>query len=530
MYSSRIEDFWTENKQFWFPVTAEEKRVADEVIFDLFYDYDYEQENVTGRAIFLDQFQRHFQRILGTDKITEEDLLTARKEAARDVDSQMCDLETFSETSIVFCLMPFKHLGDYERIFDYIHNTFLPSRSWGEGAPEHPVIKEYPILARFYYDTYKKAYTQDRITDDTFIQRVDNKYDPAEICDSYPQVYAAGAEDWQTYLGTAACGFENPIESLLNIHQPLIVSLSGGVDSMVLLALLKLAGAPDLKAVHILYGNRQASYSEFAFITEFCKRLGVSLYVYGIEYITRDSVDRAFYEQMTREIRFMVYKGVAGSAIASAKVILGHIQEDVVENIWTNLAHCQHLHNLRKMSATEEQMGVTLARPFLSTSKSQIYALANMLGIPYLKNTTPSWSNRGKFREHFYAATQAQFGEGVDKKLLEVADVLQKQSQMLDRLIYRPIYDSWDPEMRILDITPAVQAELDQGGWSQIFEYVCHKLLATSRPSVHSVAEFCRRLGRLQTQSQMQTQTMQLKKDVKICITYKYNKWTLAFE
>ena len=524
MYSSRIADFWAENKQFWFPVTAEEKRTADTVIFDLFYEYDYEQENVTGRAIYLDQFQRHFQRILGADKITEEDILTARKKAAEDVDSQMCDLETFDETSIVFCLMPFKHLGDYERIFDYIHNTFLPSKSWGADAPEHPVIKEYPILARFYYDTYKKAYTQDRITEDTFVQQVDNTYNPADICDSYPNVYSAGAAEWQAYLRAAASHLENPIISLINIHQPLIVSLSGGVDSMVALTLLKLAGAPDLKAVHILYGNRQASYYEFAFITEFCKRLGVPLYIYGIEHITRDSVDRAFYEQMTREIRFMVYKGLAGSAAASAKVILGHIQDDVVENIWTNLAHCQHLHNLRKMSATEEQMGVTLARPFINTPKSQIYALANALAIPYLKNTTPEWSNRGKFRTHFYEATQAQFGEGVDKKLFEVADVLQKQSQMLDRLIYRPIYESWNAEERTVNITVAMLADLDQGGWSQIFEHVCHKLLAVSRPSVHAVAEFCRRIGR----SQIAGTKIQMKKDLQVLIQQKGLQWYMV--
>jgi hypothetical protein len=135
--------------------------------------------------------------------------------------------------------------------------------------------------------------------------------------------------------------------------------------------------------------------------------------------------------------------------------------------------------------------------------------MATNAAIPYLKNTTPSWSNRGKFRTHFYAATHAQFGASVDDVVLRVADTLSSQSAMLDRLIYRPIYDSWNPETRALDISPALQADLDTAGWAAIFEHVCHKLLGRSKPSIHAVREFVRRL-KLSAEGK---RTIQMKKD-----------------
>jgi tRNA(Ile)-lysidine synthase TilS/MesJ len=217
--------------------------------------------------------------------------------------------------------------------------------------------------------------------------------------------------------------------------------------------------------------------------------------VYRIPWLRRGHVDRDYYEQQTRGMRFAVYKAVGElCGFDEPQVCLGHICDDAVENVWTNFAHGTHLHNLKKMLPVEQQMGVTICRPFLKLTKSDIYAMSVDAAIPYLKNTTPSWSNRGKFREHFYAATHAQFGASVDDVVLRVADTLSSQAAMLERLIYTPIYDSWNPHTQTLDVTPAQKADLDVAGWAAIFEHVCHKLMGRSKPSIHAVKEFVRRL------------------------------------
>jgi tRNA(Ile)-lysidine synthase TilS/MesJ len=213
-------------------------------------------------------------------------------------------------------------------------------------------------------------------------------------------------------------------------------------------------------------------------------------------------VDREFYESVTRSIRFSAYKAVAnGYGVQSAtqisrqsRVLLGHIQDDAVENIWTNFARGLHLDNLAKMEPEEVQLGVNLWRPLLNIQKSAIYEAAAALRVPHLKNTTPSWCNRGKFREHFYAQTHAQYGPEVDAKLLEVAAALKTQAALIDRLLYQRIYESWDPATKSLNVEPALRADLDAEAWLRIFEHVCHKYLQVCRPSIHAMRELLRRL------------------------------------
>jgi len=144
------------------------------------------------------------------------------------------------------------------------------------------------------------------------------------------------------------------------------------------------------------------------------------------------------------------------------------------------------------MKAVEVQEGVSIVRPFLRVEKAVIYKTSEALAIPYLKNTTPSWSNRGKFREHFHAAAVAQFGEGVDAKLIAFAEAVQKQSELLNVLLYDPIYASF--KGNTIDITAARKANLDHNAWYQIFETLCHTKLGISKPSVKCVRDFCERL------------------------------------
>jgi tRNA(Ile)-lysidine synthase TilS/MesJ len=179
---------------------------------------------------------------------------------------------------------------------------------------------------------------------------------------------------------------------------------------------------------------------------------------------------------------------------ASKPVFLGHIYDDMVENVWTNFARGIHLDNLAKMEVNEVQMDVGLWRPLLQTPKSLIYEVAAAHGIPHLKNTTPPWANRGKFREHFYAETHAQYGPEVDAKLLEVAAALKAQAALIDRLLYQQIYASWNSETTTVDVGPALKADLDANGWLKIIEHVCHKFLKVNRPSIHAMHEFIRQL------------------------------------
>jgi tRNA(Ile)-lysidine synthase TilS/MesJ len=526
--STRIIDFWRANPAYWLPATDAEKAAADAAIHAAFWNYIPDADTLSGHVIYLDQFSRHFARL----GVLEEEEVTARREKARRlVESagaeEICAMD---EVELTFCMMPFKHLEHWSFIFRTIHTVWLPRRTrQGSEGCAAASLTSFPVLQRFYIDTYKKAYTLERMRAGLgragsnaapFLSRHPDHpaHDPKSVCEFYPEEYENDDPLWGQLNPLIAImeSNENGLAPLLRALKPYkraIVSLSGGVDSMVMLRILKRNGA-DVTALHIVYGNRPESEDELRVIAEFCRRLEVKLAVYRIPWLRRAFIEREFYEEMTRQLRFWAYQCIAESMqeerIAAhgavegwggeaaqqqtVPVLLGHIQDDVVENIWTNIVMNTHLGDLKKMQAEEVQMGVYIARPFLQMEKRAIYAAAKLLAVPYLKNTTPSWSNRGKFREHFHAATVAQFGAGVDARLIAFAEAMQRQSALVQRFVYEPVYKSWIEGT--VNITTAVEAELDAAGWTEIFEHLCHRKLDVSRPSAAAVREFCRRLQR----------------------------------
>lgn len=542
--STTIIDYWKSHRSFWITITPEKQKDADEEITKIFGQYDITNENLIGKIIYLDQFSRHFQR---KRLRTEEDVINNRIKATELVKSNINQLYAMNETEIIFALMPFKHLGEYEFIFEYLHNEWFNDN----GFP-----CELSELQRFYIDTYRKAYTFENIKKNIITEHKVCKYDPEEICEvSYGDDELDPSFDWDFDPESYPM-----IKALNEVEGPVTVSLSGGVDSMVMLYVLKnfRTSSKNVNAVHIIYGNREVSDQEYSFVVDYCRKLDVKLYTYRIEWLRRDIVDRNFYESMTRQIRFMVYRAV-GSNVGSdqvktvcsdfdlsgcePRVLLGHLKDDVVENIWSNITKCHHLDNLKKMEKEESQMGVTICRPLLDTEKDEIYKLSYKIKIPYLKNTTPSWSNRGKFREHFHDATIKQFGESIDNKIIEFAEAVQTQNRLIHNLLFEPIYNSFrtfspdpsgvksTPNGGEINVTNAITSKIDTNMWLIIFEHICHKYLRINRPGNKAVHEFWIRVSRtIYSHSTSSDVTAEMSKQLKVRLyNNQKHEWTLEF-
>lgn len=188
-----------------------------------------------------------------------------------------------------------------------------------------------------------------------------------------------------------------------------IISLSGGVDSMVLSYVAShVLGRDKCVCVHINYANRTTSKDEEEFVKEWCKFIGLPLYVRTINEIHRPTCMRYdlrdLYETYTRNVRYMCYKNVhtlhwlaeEGSA---PHVLMGHNKDDCFENILTNIKSCNKYENLIGMEKDMCVDTIRFLRPFLNISKEDIIAYAKSHGIPYLYDSTPKWSQRGKIRD-----------------------------------------------------------------------------------------------------------------------------------
>ena len=477
-----VYDFWFSNKKYWIPISQKDKDHIDKFIAETFPFFEEEivttKKYIIGMIIYHDQFYRHIHRY---HKVVDEEFIRkSREKMLPFVD--MLNTNELEEEELIFVLMPLKHLYDYKTVLEKV-------LEWTKYR--NKVVKDFVSLSKFFQDTYQKMYTLPYIQKNVKLSTFTGfDFDPMEVCEKYVEKYEVNSN----------------VFTIQNLDHA-IVSLSGGVDSMTILTLLKNMHT-KVTACHLIYGNREESWKEFAIVQEFCHKLQVPLYYYVIEHLKRKEVEREFYERMTRDIRFNLYKSLIKEG-ESYGVFLGHIQDDVIENVWTNFAKGQHLFNLQKMEQDSIQEGVRLIRPFLYRTKKEILGMAT---VPYLKNTTPAWSNRGKFRTNFYKATHEQFGEMVDERVLEVAKTLEGVGKILENTIYKPVLSSFDGFK--LNVTRAIEAELGVGEWSYLFEKFCHNHLHTNKPSVHSIQQFIDRIRK----KEWTTLRFHLKKDLEFIL------------
>lgn len=157
--------------------------------------------------------------------------------------------------------------------------------------------------------------------------------------------------------------------------------------------------------IHINYANRDTADTEESFVRWWCSKIGIKLFTRRIGEIHRPLCMkyelRDTYESYTRNVRYACYKAAWKHLNQQGKprVILGHNKDDCFENILTNIKSRSKYENLGGMTAVGEQDNIIFLRPLLDVSKSEIINAARQSKIPYLYDSTPVWSQRGKIRD-----------------------------------------------------------------------------------------------------------------------------------
>lgn len=203
------------------------------------------------------------------------------------------------------------------------------------------------------------------------------------------------------------------------------ISLSGGVDSMVLAHILKhhinssnsLTHSLKLSAVHINYNNRSDSHNDELISRKHANDLNILFYTRPIHELYRKTTeDRSMYEEVTKEIRFDMYRQTNAEYIA-----LGHHEGDIVENIFNNIKKGINFENIKGMLPSKYISNLHIIRPFIgytsqtNVTKEEIYNYASVYNIPYARDSTPLTSERGIFRNKIIPSLSQQYIRGFIK-------------------------------------------------------------------------------------------------------------------
>jgi len=157
------------------------------------------------------------------------------------------------------------------------------------------------------------------------------------------------------------------------------VAVSGGVDSMSLLCLLKDLGY-TVCALHFEHGIRgEASRADAAFVGEYCAREGIPFFMKSADVPAYARNQKMSLEAAGRELRYAFLLGAKADKVAT-----GHHMDDNAESVLLNIARGCGVNGL---TGIDVKSGV-LVRPFLCLKRSEIEEYAKLKNIPYVTDHT----------------------------------------------------------------------------------------------------------------------------------------------
>lgn len=219
----------------------------------------------------------------------------------------------------------------------------------------------------------------------------------------------------------------------------IVVSLSGGVDSMVI-AFCAIHYGVEVIAGHMNYANRDETNREQDFLEAWCNLYKIKFELLTFGELKRTNDNRNNYEKITRKMRYDFYKDLCKKYDVTG-IFLGHHSNDVAENTFCNIVHGRSLIDLSVIKETSNVMGVTIYRPFRDIGKRDILEFAGEYVVPYFKDTTPDWSNRGKLRRQIFPLIEDTFEEKFQRKLYEIAVQSDNLYEIMEKMIVKPFLE-----------------------------------------------------------------------------------------
>jgi tRNA(Ile)-lysidine synthetase-like protein len=399
---------WFDNKDWWFSNNNQ----IDVYLCDKYFGYInstliiykeytniyniYNKKIIIGCIILLDQITRHYKRVYDNNINVIE-----YSQKAINFSNLLLyynDYTEFTIDELNFIYLPYRHVKDIDKIYEIINNYIILYNNGNDiirakckryiTATLNNIYKDINLLSMKNSIRVKKWEDINK-----------NILDPISISNNTNNI---------SIIDNLI--YNNMFEQVEKIkdNSTIVISLSGGVDSIVALHICKYIKDIDnskkiknIIAVHINYNNRETSTDELNFVNYYCNKLDIKLYFRTIREISRNACLnnglRNLYEEITKNIRYDMYKLNINND--STYILLGHNKDDCFENILTNISNKSNYDNLSGMEILKDIDGINIWRPFLNIEKKYIISYAISNKIPFLYDSTPKWSVRGKIRD-----------------------------------------------------------------------------------------------------------------------------------
>jgi tRNA(Ile)-lysidine synthase len=221
---------------------------------------------------------------------------------------------------------------------------------------------------------------------------------------------------------------------------PVIVGVSGGIDSVALLDLLRRAEFQKLAVAHFHHGLRgKAADRDAEFVRALSGETGDPFIAGRGQTGVRAARKRESIEEAARKLRRAFFARAAKKHGATV-VFLGHHAGDAAETVLFHLARgggSRGLSSLRGRSPLDRS-GIDIVRPLLGFTRQEIAAYAGARRLSFCEDETNSsrTHTRNRLRHDVMPALAEAVGHDPVPALARAAEILAAEDDFLDEWAY----------------------------------------------------------------------------------------------
>lgn len=194
---------------------------------------------------------------------------------------------------------------------------------------------------------------------------------------------------------------------ILSSHR-LLVAVSGGIDSMVLLHLLH-SNAYKITVAHVNFGLRgKDSDLDEKCVISFCKKNKIPYYTKATDTKKIATAQKLSIQEAARNIRYHWFSELI-TELGLDKIITAHHADDSIETLFINLFRGAGIMGLQGIPSVNGN----IVRPLLFATKNEIHDYAEKHQIKYREDKSNLKDDylRNKIRHHLMAPLNIHFGD-----------------------------------------------------------------------------------------------------------------------
>ncbi len=247
----------------------------------------------------------------------------------------------------------------------------------------------------------------------------------------------------------------------------IIIALSGGADSLVLLHILsQLFRSEDLIIVHVNHQLRPSANDDAKFIQETAVSYQIPCHIKTVDIAQLAAEQNLTIEEAGRMARYQFFAEVAEKTGAKL-VATGHHADDQAETVLMHLLRGSGLSGLRGIQPISDFPvssldGLLLIRPFLTTTRAEIEAYCQQHNLTPIHDETNKDTKyfRNRIR-HELLPLLAQYNPKITTRLNDLATTVSADYALLDELMH----ESWTA---VLHQQTAEYIQLKREEWLQL--------------------------------------------------------------